>query len=119
MASLVKSLTEEDFKYLYHCDKNQRKVLLANILCLPQFSKEEDDMKWSILFDFYWESVNFASEHGFSWRQGIAVIEVMKKLLCNTLGKRFLHCLLNMSVWLFLYAHCLTDLFTKKFPAGF
>ncbi len=82
------SLSEENIKCLYRCEnKAERRQVLAKILNYPSCDSDEDDIKTSVLLDFYLESINFASERGFSWQQGLAVFELMKELLDSTLGK--------------------------------
>lgn len=82
------SLSEDNIKSLYRCqNKTERRKVLASILNCTSCDNDEDDMKTSILLDYHTESVNFASDSGFSWQQGLAVFELMKELLTSTLGK--------------------------------
>jgi ribonucleotide reductase beta subunit family protein with ferritin-like domain len=84
----MSSLSEENIKCLYRCEnKTKRRQVLAKILNCQSCDSDEDDIKTSILLDFYLESINFASERGFSWQQGLAVFELMKEILNSTLGK--------------------------------
>ena len=81
------SLSEENIKSLYRCEnKTQRRQVLAKILDCSSCDSDEDDIKTSILLDFYLECFDFASERGFSWQQGLAMFELMKELLHSTLG---------------------------------
>ena len=81
------SLSEENIKCLYRCEnKTKRRQVMGKILNCPSCDSDEDDIKTSILLDFYLESINFAAEGGFSWQQGLAVFELMKELLNDTLG---------------------------------
>lgn len=81
------SLSSEDVKSLYHCENNQqRRDLLIKILDYPTSDDEEEDMRSSILLDFYLESLNYASEQGFSWQQGLGLFELMKDLREKALG---------------------------------
>ena len=82
------SLSEENVKCLYRCEnKTKQRQVLAKILDYSSCDKDEDNMKTSILLDFYLESIHFATERGFSWQQGLAVFELMKELFNSTLGK--------------------------------
>lgn len=82
------SLSAGDVNRLYRCeDKSKRRQLLAKMLNFLPCDSDEDDMKTSILLDFYCESINFVCERGFSWQQGLTVYELMKELLDTTLGK--------------------------------
>jgi hypothetical protein len=80
--------SEENIKCLYRCEnKSKRRQVLANILDCPSCDSDEDDMKISILLDFYSETIHFACERGFSWQQGLAIFELMKELFNSTLGE--------------------------------
>lgn len=81
------SLSSEDVKNVYRCEnKEKRRELLIKALSYPEFD-EEEDMRPSILLDFYLESLNFASEQGLTWQQGLRLFELMNELRENALGK--------------------------------
>ncbi|XP_028407025.1 uncharacterized protein C8orf74 homolog [Dendronephthya gigantea] len=109
------SLSEENIKSLYRCrNKIERRKVLATILNCTSCDDDEDDMKTSILLDYYTESVNFASEGGYSWQQGLAVFELMKELLDSTLDQPLLQATLQFKTILQNY----TTVFTAQRLTG-
>ena len=104
------SLSEENIRCLYRCeDKTKQRQVLAKILDYSTCDNDEDNMKTSVLLDFYLESIHFATERGFSWQQGLAVFELMKELFNSTTELTLLQATEHFKTILQAYASTFTS----------